>query len=63
MNNNRGFNFFLVIIAFVTGSKLVSHTDFKNWTFEKPAIDTLYLIVFLLSVFFIVWELIKRLKK
>ena len=62
MNKKTGINFFFAIIAIITGSKLYKHFDFQNLKFEKPAIDTIYLIAFLASVIFIVKDLISRLK-
>lgn len=59
MENKKGFNFFLIIIALVTGNKLFKHFDFQKFTFEKPFIDTVYLIAFIASVVFITKELIQ----
>lgn len=63
MNTKKGVSFFLVIVALITGNKLIKHIDFQNWKFEKPAIDTVYLIAFVGSVVFIVKEIINRFKK
>jgi hypothetical protein len=57
MNNNKGSNFFLLIIAIITGNKLIQHTDFKNFRFEKPFLDIIYLIVFLMAVCLISYNL------
>lgn len=56
MKNKQGLNFFLIIIAIITGSKLIKHFDFQQFTFEKPAQDTLYLIAFAATVFFMIRE-------
>lgn len=63
MSKNNGTLFFMAIIALVTGRKLMQHADFQNWTFQKPALDTVYLIAFILSLIFIVVQLVKRKKE
>jgi cation transport ATPase len=60
MTTKKGIPFFMLIIALVTGSKLYKHTNFETWTFEKPAIDTLYLIAFLAAIFVLVKALLER---
>ncbi len=60
MDKKKGLNFFFLIIAIITGSKLYKHFDFQNLKFERPAIDTLYLIVFIASVIFLIKDLVKR---
>ncbi len=47
-------NFFFSVTAIILGVSLFRHFDFKNLTFQKPALDTLYLIVFLFSIYGIV---------
>ncbi len=63
MENNKGLNFFFIIIAIITGSKLIKHFDFQNLTFEKPALDIIYLIAFVASIFFLIRVFITRNKK
>ncbi|NHM07988.1 hypothetical protein G4D82_14075 [Flavobacterium sp. CYK-4] len=60
MENKKGLNFFFLIIAIITGSKLVHHFDFQNFSFQKPAIDTIYLVAFLASIFFLIREFRNR---
>ncbi|MEO0312621.1 MAG: hypothetical protein RIQ89_2278 [Bacteroidota bacterium] len=60
MNTKRGINFFALIILIVIGSKLYKHFDFKELKFEKPGIDTLYLITFVLLLFVVIRDLINR---
>lgn len=54
MKNTKLPNFFFSVIAIILGVSLYRHFDFKNFTFEKPALDTLYLIVLLFSIYGIV---------
>jgi predicted ferric reductase len=60
MENKKGINFFFIIIAIVTASKLIKHFDFQNFKFNHLAIDIIYLIAFLASVFFLIKDLVKR---
>jgi len=50
MKNKIGFNIIFVIIAFPIGLALSKDTDLNNFTFRKPALDTLYLIVFIVLI-------------
>lgn len=60
MDSKKGINFFFVLIAIITGSKLYKHFDFQNLNFEKPAIDTIYLIAFVASIIFLIKDFSKR---
>lgn len=60
MKNKQGLNFFLIIITLITGTKLIRHFDFQQFTFEKPALDTVYLIAFVASVVFMIREFRKN---
>lgn len=59
MQAKKGINFFFLIIAIITGSKLYQHTDFKNLQFQKPAIDTIYLLAFAASVILLIKDFVK----
>lgn len=52
----KGVNFFLLIIVFVLGKRLIEHFDPVTKTFAKPAIDILYGVVLVLSLVFLVRE-------
>ncbi len=39
-------NVFFAIMAIILGSKLYQPTDFQNLRFQKPLIDSIYLITF-----------------
>lgn len=53
MKDKLGFNLIFAIIAFPIGLALLKDTDFDSWTFKKPALDILYLIVFIALIFLI----------
>ncbi len=59
----NNFNVFFAIMAIILGSKLYKHTDFQNLRFEKPLIDSIYLITFIGCLFFVVKGLLNRNKK
>lgn len=54
MKSFKGVNFFLLIIVFVLGKRLIEHFDPVSKTFSKPAIDMLYGVVLLLSLVFLI---------
>lgn len=51
MENKKAPSFIIGIIAIILGWTLFKHFDFKNLSFQKPWLDGLYLIVFILSVY------------
>ncbi|WP_310558294.1 hypothetical protein [Flavobacterium sp.] len=52
MDNKKGINWFFAFIAFTLGLTLFKHSDFKTFTLKDPILDVLYLIVFVLSIYF-----------
>jgi hypothetical protein len=52
MENKNGINWFFAFIAFTLGLTLFKHIDFKNFTLKDHVLDILYLIVFVLSIYF-----------
>jgi hypothetical protein len=48
MEKKNGLNWFFVFIAFTLGLTLIKHIDFKNLTLKEPALDILYIIVFII---------------
>ncbi|MFN8153372.1 MAG: hypothetical protein U0Y08_03685 [Bacteroidia bacterium] len=54
------FNFFFIVIGLITGSKVIKDFDFQTMTFAKPAIDTIYLITFVLMVVLSIKAFAKR---
>jgi hypothetical protein len=63
MENNKPSSFIFIIVALILGSALYKHFDFQNLKFEKPALDTVYLITFVVSVYFIIKNFINRPEK
>lgn len=51
MRDKIGFNLIFAIIAFPIGLALLRDTDFESLTFRKPALDILYLVVFIALLF------------
>jgi len=51
--------FVLIIIAVILGGALLRHFDFKTQQFEKPGLDILYGIVFIVAVFLLLRDLSK----
>ena len=60
MDSKKGMNWFFAFIAFTLGLTLNKHIDFKNLTLKEPALDILYIIVFIISIYIIVKDLIKN---
>ena len=60
MKNIKFPNFFFSVIAIILGASLYRHFDFKNLRFEKPALDILYLIVFIISIYLMIKDYKKR---
>jgi hypothetical protein len=54
MKKNNSLVFTFSIIAIILGVTLFKQFDFKNLTFEKPALAVVYIIVFIFSVFAII---------
>lgn len=52
MKGKIGFNLTFAILAFPIGLALYKDTDFENWTFRKPALDTVFLLTFIALLFF-----------
>ncbi len=56
----NNFNVFFAIMAVILASKLYKHFDFQNFRFEKPLIDSIYLITFIGCMFFIIKGLLGK---
>ncbi len=63
MDNKKGINFGMVIIAFILGMAIFKHFNFETYSFKKPALDTVYIIAFLGALYFIFKDYFKREKK
>ena len=62
MKSQKRLNVFALLIALVTGYKCYVHFNFTTFTFEKPVLDTLYLIAFLFSVGVLIHDFVSSLK-
>lgn len=51
MKDKIQFNFIYLVIAFPLGLALKKHFDYNTFTLQQPALDTLYLIVFIACIF------------
>ena len=56
MQNKQGINWFFAFIAFTLDLTLFKHIDFATFTIIDPVLDVLYLIVFVLSIYFMLKE-------
>ena len=54
MNTKKGLSFPLLIIAIVLGGTIFKQFDRENLKFEEPALETIYIITFLISVYLLV---------
>ncbi len=63
MENKRGINLFFAMIAFVLGLTLFRHFDIETWQFKDPAMDILYFIVLLISIYLIIKDYREKPKK
>lgn len=63
MESKKAPVFALTIIAIILGITLYKQFDFNNLKFEKPALATVYIIVFLASIFILIKNAVKRRKK
>ena len=54
MENKKGINWFFAFIAFTLGLTLFKHIDFATFTLKDPILDVLYLVVFVLSIYFMI---------
>lgn len=59
MDNKKSVSFTLLVVVIILGVTLFKQFDFKTLQFEKPALAILYIIVFVVSLYF----LIKKPKK
>ncbi|MDR6843735.1 hypothetical protein [Flavobacterium granuli] len=51
MENKKIPSFAFGVVAIILGWTLVKHFDFEDFSFQKPLLDALYLIVFVFSIY------------
>jgi Ca2+/Na+ antiporter len=54
MENRKPVSFTLLVVAIILGVILFKQFDFKTLRFEQPALAVIYLIVFVVSVYFLI---------
>jgi len=54
MSIKKGQSFLFLIIAIILGWTIFKQFDFENLKFEKPALATVYIVTFVMSVYFLV---------
>ena len=63
MESKKELNLFFVFIAVILGWTLFKHFDFQNLKLKDPVLDILYGIVFLTSIYLLIKDSKKKLKK
>lgn len=63
MDKKKGVNFIFIIIAFILGMRLFKDFDFETASFKKPALDIIFLITFIVSIYFIIKDYKKPIEK
>ena len=63
MDDKKGANFIFVVVAFILGMTLFKHFDFKTFSFKMPALDIIFLITFIVSIYLIIKNYKKRVEK
>ena len=56
-------NWIFALIAFTLGLTLIKHIDFKTLTLKEPLLDILYIVVFIISIYFMIKDLKKKTEK
>lgn len=49
-------NVIYILIALITGGRLLKHFDFETKSFKSPALDTIFLVTFILAIYLIIKE-------
>lgn len=56
MEQKKKINFIYIIIALMTGVRLLKHFNFETYSFKTPALDAIFLITFILAVYLLIKE-------
>ena len=54
MEKKKSISFTFSIVAIILGVVLFKHFDFKNFRFAQPALDIVYLITVIISIYILV---------
>lgn len=63
MENKKLVNFFFVMIALILGWTLYKQFDFENLRFENTGLAIIYMVVFVMSIYFLIKDFRKRPEK
>ena len=63
MENKKLVNFFFVMIALILGWTLYKQFDFENLRFENTGLAIIYMVVFVMSIYFLIKDFSKRPEK
>ena len=63
MENKKLVNFFFVMIALILGWTLYKQFDFENLRFENTGLAIIYIVVFVMSIYFLIKDFRKRPEK
>ena len=63
MENKKLVNFFFVMIALILGWTLYKQFDFENLRFEHTGLAIIYMVVFVMSIYFLIKDFRKRPEK
>ena len=63
MNDKKGLNITLILMAFILGITLLRHFNFETLRFKMPALDILFLLAFIVSIYLIIKEYKEKRKK
>ena len=63
MGNKKSINVIFLIIAIILGTTLFKHFNFKTFSFKKPALDVVFLITFIVSIYLLMKDYNKQPEK
>jgi len=63
MDDKKRVNFIFVIVALILGMTLFKHFDFKTVSFKMPALDIIFLITFIVTIYLLIKDYKKRTEK
>ncbi|RZK39823.1 MAG: hypothetical protein EOO90_17210 [Pedobacter sp.] len=57
---NKGLSFTMIVVALILGPTLYKQFNFETYSFEKPALAALYLIVFIAAVAMLIKDFVAK---